>query len=223
MKTSLLLLRVVASASVFLLADGCSAGNFSPASRPAAAPAPPMAPASAGASPPDLAPPAPAVAGTAAGLTVVLAAIEEATVALSGATVSTHGGYVQQGLVDLAAARDSANTALVLARAHPALDTVPASPSPRSQAALAQLGAFHRTGRSQPNMYRALAGVKRALTALEAVPGGDLGGTRDNLIISLVRAANDVITGIQFSNQRAQTIQSEQNPDDLKARAALGD
>jgi hypothetical protein len=133
----------------------------------------------------------------------VLLALDQAAEALGGATVNTHGGFVEKGRADLAQARAAATAALDFTLTHPVFGEQPAPVSPALNATLAKLNGVSRAGNSQPNMYETLAGLKAALESLRTIPGGDLGGARDDIIAGVARTTDDVIAGIEYAGKPA--------------------
>ena len=134
-------------------------------------------------------------------LEAVQGALEQANTALRGATVNTHGGFVEKARADVALALAAAKAALELVHAHPS-DGAPAGPASNLLATtLAHLNDISPTaGNPQPNMFRALAGLKAALEAMPPVADGALGGEREKIIASAAQAADDVIAGIRFAD-----------------------
>ncbi len=119
---------------------------------------------------------------------------------LAGATLSTHGGYVEKSRADIARALALLDDDAGLARANPAIPP-PATPAENLAALYNNLGYIRPAGGgNQPNMYGALAQLRSAIAMMQIAPSGELGDAREPLVAAISAAASDIVAGIKVAD-----------------------
>jgi len=169
--------------------------------------------------------PSPTAQPTAEGrLTVVQAALDKAQAALKQTPtnkpneIAVQGPAQAKGLTDLNQATAQVATGLWYIKAHPEANALAVGPAPAdtTMVYLARLPAYidrNPLGRfTNPAAVEALDALNGALCELTNNPPGgppgpvlgDLGGSRNRIILALVQVAADIVAGLDYSYDRYQ-------------------